>query len=341
MRAARTRTAIAALAAFAMLTTACGDDDDESTAVGDDAPQGETASAEEFCAASAELDSGDGPPTAEQFEELKTLAPDEISADVELAADAFIEADGDFGAAMAVDGVEDAIGALEEWEGENCESDFVVAPELVEYCEKVEELDSQDGPPTEEQLLEFKELRPDEIGEDTDLVVDAFVAAEGDIGQVFSDPAIGEALERMEAFDAENCGLEDGDEGDEEMATEPMEGAEVVDITGVDFAFEGVPSDIAAGPVSLKFINGGPSAHEMVVFKLADGVDLDALLASDEEPSDDEITEVGGVFGQEGDGPYYVNAELEPGTYAMVCFIPGPESKPHYELGMKSTFTVS
>ena len=38
----------------------------------------------------------------------------------------------------------------------------------------------------------------------------------------------------------------------------------------------------------------------------------------------------------------YLNAEeLTPGTYAVVCFIPGPEGKAHHELGMKTTFTVS
>ena len=33
--------------------------------------------------------------------------------------------------------------------------------------------------------------------------------------------------------------------------------------------------------------------------------------------------------------------DLEPGTYALVCFIPGPGGEAHYELGMKTTFTVS
>lgn len=222
-------------------------------------------------------------------------------------------------------------------------AEFAVAPENEEYCAFVEELDGQDGPPTNEQLERIKEIRPDSIGEDTDMVADAFLAADGDFGQVFSDPEIEAAFGRMEEHDAEVCGFDDdGGEEDDEVATEPLEGAEVVPVTAVDFAFEGLPAEVPAGAVSFELTNEGESAHEMVMFKLGEGVDLDALLAAEEEPSEEEAQDVGSTFAPPGEGGAYLNAEdLEPGTYAVVCFIPGPEGKAHYELGMKTTFKVA
>lgn len=220
------------------------------------------------------------------------------------------------------------------------EGEAASAGDAEEYCAAIEELDNQDGPPTEEQLLELKEIRPDAIGEDVDMIADAFIAAEGDMGQVFSDPEIEAAFGRMEAHDAEVCGFEQGE--DEEVATEPLDGAEIVQVTGIDFEFEGIPANVPAGDVSFEFTNEGEAAHEMAVFKLGDDVDLDELLASEEEPSEEDAQEVGFTFAPPGEGGVYLNAEgLDAGTYAVVCFIPGPEGKAHHELGMKQTFTVS
>ncbi|HEX4901899.1 MAG TPA: hypothetical protein VFV42_03755, partial [Acidimicrobiales bacterium] len=113
-------------------------------------------------------------------------------------------------------------------------------------------------------------------------------------------------------------------------------------VVGVDFAFEGIPATVPAGDVSFEFSNEGEAAHEMALFKLGEGVQLDDLLASEEEPSEEEATEVGFTFATPGQGGHFLNAEdLEAGTYAVVCFIPGPEGKSHHELGMKATFTVS
>lgn len=208
------------------------------------------------------------------------------------------------------------------------------------YCSVIEEIDSQDGPPTEAQLLRVKEIRPDAVGEDADAVVDAFIAAEGDVGKVFSDPEMEERFGRMEAHDAEVCGFETPEDEEDEPETEAAEGAEVVPVTAVDFAFQGIPSEVPAGPVAFELTNDGDAAHEMVIFELGEGADMNELLAAEEPPTEEQAREVGGTFAPPGEGGVYANVDLDPGTYAVVCFIPGPEGKPHYELGMKSTFEV-
>lgn len=223
------------------------------------------------------------------------------------------------------------------------DDDAESAASVEEYCDLIEELDGQEDLPSEEQLTRLKEIRPDAIGAETDAVADAFIESDGDVGKIFSDPEMEANFAAMEEHDVEACGFEPeggGEEGEEEPETEPTEGAQVVPVSGVDFGFEGLPASIGAGPVSFEFSNDGESAHEMVIFQLGEGVDLDALLASDEEPSEDQAREVGGTFGEPGGAVTYANTDLEPGEYAVICFIPGPGGKPHYELGMKSTFTV-
>lgn len=216
-----------------------------------------------------------------------------------------------------------------------------------EYCQLAAEMDAQEAPPTIEQLEALRDVKPEEIATEIDVVVDAFVAADGDFGKAFSDPAVEENLGPIEEYEAEVCGIGDGEDGDgedgeDEPETEPIEGAQVIPVTGVDFAFEGIPAEIPAGPTSFEFTNEGESAHEMAVFKLGEGVVLDELLAAEEEPSESEAQEVGFTFAPPGEGGVYLNAEdLTAGTYAVVCFIPGPDGEPHYDLGMKTTFTVA
>lgn len=339
--------ALAAVCAFGLLAASCGDDDDTEAATDDTTTttvaEGEPAGSEyeEYCTAVAEMEENEGFDAA-QFERIKEAAPEEIREEIDYVADAFIESEGDMGAVFGDPKVEEMLGPIEDFESENCpgEDDFVVAPENQAYCDLVEELDGQDGPPTNEQLEQMKQIRPDAVGEDTDMVADAFIAADGDFGAVFSDPEIEAAFGRMEAHDAEVCGFETEEDEDEEPDTEAAEGAQVVPVQAVDFAFEGVPAEVPAGPVAFELTNAGESAHEMAIYKLGEGTDLESLLASEEEPSDEEAMEVGGTFAPPGETAF-ANVELDPGTYAFVCFIPGPGGKAHHELGMKTTFTVS
>lgn len=225
-----------------------------------------------------------------------------------------------------------------------CGDDDEPAASSEAYCALAAELDQQDGPPTVEQVEALRAAGPDEISEELDVVVDAIVDADGDFGKAFADPAVGENLGAIEAYEADACGL-GGDEaadGEDEPETEPLEGAQLISVTGNDFAFEGVPAEISAGPTSFEFTNGGEASHEIVLVKLGEGVDLDTLLAAEQEPSEDEAQTVGFTFAPPGQGGVYLNVDdLQPGTYAMLCFIPGPENKAHHELGMKTTFTVS
>lgn len=102
---------------------------------------------------------------------------------------------------------------------------------------------------------------------------------------------------------------------------------ETVEITGVDYAFEGTPETVAAG-TELTFTNASDrEVHELVAIRIDDDETrpLEELLGLSEEESG-EVTEFQGVAVAlpEEDG-MVVEGDLvldEPGSYALLCFIP-------------------
>lgn len=167
---------------------------------------------------------------------------------------------------------------------------------------------------------------PEEVADDIALLSAAVdeLAETGDFEAAFENDEVEAASDRTHAFDLENCGWQK------------------VDVTAVDYAFQGL-GDAEAGIVSFEFSNEGEEPHEFVLFRKNDGVTESAqeLLANEEE-SEDKVTFVAGTFAEPGDNDYAV-ADLEPGNYAAVCFVPvggGEEGPPHYTEGMVSEFSV-
>ncbi|HEX6425370.1 MAG TPA: hypothetical protein VFZ79_17925 [Acidimicrobiales bacterium] len=177
---------------------------------------------------------------------------------------------------------------------------------------------------------------PAEISADVDVLVAAVgeIAETGDFG-AFETPDVAAANERVHAFDLENCG----------WAT--------LDVVTVDYAFDGIPAEVAAGPTSFELTNDGPEVHEIALLRKNDGVteSFDELLALPEEEAGDKVTFTG-VAGPvpAGEGAYLV-ADLEPGEYLALCFLPvgttsmdggpPPEGPPHFMSGMTQEFTVA
>lgn len=123
--------------------------------------------------------------------------------------------------------------------------------------------------------------------------------------------------------------------------------SEKLDVTGVDYAFEDLPSELDAGRVALRFTNGteADEAHELVLMRKADGTTetLDELLELPEEEAMAKLAPVGAVFSDEAGGTATSLVDLEAGEYVAVCFIPtgGEDGPPHAFGGMAAEITVS
>jgi len=143
----------------------------------------------------------------------------------------------------------------------------------------------------------------------------------------FDDPAAQEAFSEVGGVVHEGCGYAP------------------VEVSGVEYAFEGIPETVEAGPTSFAFTNEGTEEHEMVMFRRADGETrtFEELLALPEEEVGDAVVFTTATYSPIGETTYAI-ADLEPGDYATVCFIPvggAEDGPPHFTEGMLAEFEVT
>lgn len=351
MKLGTTRRIVAGVAVLAVVAAGCGDDDEAETT--DTTEAAEEAGTEEYCELARELDEQEDFPSVEQFEALLEASPEEIRDEAELVVPIIVEAyeDGDPFAAFEDPVVEENVEVIEAFEAEACGlggddedggDEGAVNPEFEEYCGIARELDEQEDFPSAEQLEAIRDAAPEEIGDEIDLVVEAFLAGieAGDPAAAFDDPEVAAAFEPIEAFDAENCGI-GSDEDDEEAEQDPSvteadPNAAQVEVTATEYAFAYDPP--AAGRTTFTMVNEGEERHVLVLFRLADGFTMDDVMASEGDEGIDgpELESETAAAGEEA----VLTADLEPGTYGMICYLPTTDGTPHLELGMTSEFTV-
>jgi hypothetical protein len=128
-----------------------------------------------------------------------------------------------------------------------------------------------------------------------------------------------------------------------------------LDVTATDYAFGGIPETVPAGTTLLTFANDGTEFHEAVVMQIAEGEErpFEELMALPEEEAMALVTNKAFVFTPP-DAETYVTAELDPGRYVAICFVPTgatpealasgatlDESDGHFMHGMVSEFQAS
>lgn len=144
----------------------------------------------------------------------------------------------------------------------------------------------------------------------------------------------------------------------EEIALEgspAADGATLHDVVAVEYAFTGVPSTLPPGPHGFRLSTEGEELHELALVRLDDDRPLDVLLDLPEDEQEGVVEYIGGVAACPGTtSPEPLGADLEPGRYALVCYVPvgttpdlrgdelleAYENPPHYARGMTTEVTV-
>jgi hypothetical protein len=98
---------------------------------------------------------------------------------------------------------------------------------------------------------------------------------------------------------------------------------ETLDVTAKNYEFEGIGETVPAGTTVINFANDGTEFHEIALVKLAEGEErpLEELMALPEEETDQLITEKAFSFAPPG-AATFVTADLDPGRYVAICFVP-------------------
>jgi hypothetical protein len=117
-------------------------------------------------------------------------------------------------------------------------------------------------------------------------------------------------------------------------------GGDVV-ISLSDYAFA-VSKPITAGQHTLRVENTAAQSHEVELVKLAPGKTVqDLLMWMDHPQGPPPGNALGGIAGEAHGMAESFTYDFAPGNYALVCFLPGPDGKPHFMHGMIQPFTVS
>jgi hypothetical protein len=107
-----------------------------------------------------------------------------------------------------------------------------------------------------------------------------------------------------------------------------------------------LPAKIEGGVTSIEFANTGKEMHEFALGRLAPGATLaqfrrELTDGDDQAPGEDVARDVGGVPQLSPGRRVTVTRKLEPGTYVLLCYVPGPDGKPHIDYGMLGSFEVA
>ena len=125
---------------------------------------------------------------------------------------------------------------------------------------------------------------------------------------------------------------------------------ETIAVTASEYAFDGIPDELAAGVTGIELENAGGEVHEIVIFKRNEGAtqSIEELLAMSEEESAALVTFVEATGANPGDTGYLVG-DFEIGEYIALCLVSqGTTSEeaqgdgpPHAMEGMVTEFTVA
>ena len=116
----------------------------------------------------------------------------------------------------------------------------------------------------------------------------------------------------------------------------------MVTFTAKEFAFEG-PDTIPAGLTMFHFNANGQELHHLQLLKLEQGktyADLQAALKAGGPPPA-WVVPYGGVNPPVPGGTTVATQTMEPGNYAVVCFIESADKVPHMAKGMTKPLTVT
>ncbi len=117
-------------------------------------------------------------------------------------------------------------------------------------------------------------------------------------------------------------------------------GVPTIDVVATDYAFT-VPPRATRGRTSFVLTNDGKEAHFLSINKLMDGVTLDEAMMSEDPSTVTDGSWETNLAAPGGNDEEVITFDLESGTYALFCFIPGPTGEPHAALGMHAQIIVT
>lgn len=123
------------------------------------------------------------------------------------------------------------------------------------------------------------------------------------------------------------------------------EGVKKVNLELNEFAFGFNATEIEDGNFAFVAKNVGKQNHQVLVLKVPEGLDIQEFIQSEEEAEVEGVEDIAFTlpFPPDDEANVVFDEPLEPGRYALLCFVPDsedPERTPHALKGMTAEFTI-
>jgi hypothetical protein len=223
------------------------------------------------------------------------------------------------------------------------------APEVTAFCDAANTADKaisklesggkpkqQDVQAAETALAGAESTAPPEIASQLQAVVATTRNSIRSGSDPSEDPSFAQNFNALQQYRYNSCGYQQ------------------VDVTGIEYEFQGLPKTLPAGNVAIRFTDNGAELHELDVFRVKGKDSVKKIVGLSEKEQRKKVEEVGGAFATQGQTSYTIVDLSKPGRYGVVCHLPvGSTSeqaaekaekkhdhKSHAQEGMLATITV-
>jgi hypothetical protein len=213
-------------------------------------------------------------------------------------------------------------------------------PDVAAFCDaglKVDQAFAAAGqsnkPPTKKQqqtieqsLTQALNVAPAEIAADVQSIQGIIQSALQGGQDPSQNPTFEQNLSSINAYRYNSCGYNQ------------------VQVTGVDYEFQGLPKTLPAGKTAIQFTDAGAELHMLDLFRIKTKDSLKKLLALPQKDLGKKVQDLGSADVTTLGGTAYVFADLKGGRYGAACFFPvgatslaalqNSKGAPHWKEGM-------
>jgi hypothetical protein len=189
-------------------------------------------------------------------------------------------------------------------------------PEVTAFCDAalatdkaaekalVEKPKQKDIQAFETSLTQIESTAPPEIAASVQAAAAQVRTAIQSRKEPFEDPSFEQNINAIDQYRYNSCGYTQ------------------LDVTGIEYEFQGLPKTAPAGKVAIRFTDNGAEFHELAILRVKSKDSVKKLAGLSEKELAKKSDPIGGTFATQGQTSYAIAELSKPGRYAVICHLP-------------------
>jgi hypothetical protein len=189
-------------------------------------------------------------------------------------------------------------------------------PEVTAFCDAavatdkaaekalVEKPKQKDIQAFEASLTQMESTAPPEVAASVQAAATSVRTAIQSRKDPFDDPSFEQNINAIDQYRYNSCGYTQ------------------LDVTGIEYEFQGLPKTLPAGKVAIRFTDTGAEFHELAIVRVKSKDSVKKLAGLSEKELAKKTEEIGGTFATQGQTSYTIAELSKPGRYAVICHLP-------------------